>query len=79
MVLRTAVETYMDDSNLEKILEAVREAVNHAAPVMNTDGPSQEGYFAMLTPRTALSDKEAEYAVLDWRSYKLARVGCARA
>ncbi len=27
MVLRSAVETYMDDSNLEKTHEAVREAV----------------------------------------------------
>ncbi len=27
-----------------------------------------------LTPRTAFSDKEVEYAVLDWRSDKLARV-----
>ncbi len=36
MVLRTAVENYMEDSNLEKTLEAVHEAVNHVAPVMNT-------------------------------------------
>ncbi len=36
MVLRTAVETYMDDSNLEKTLKAAREAVKHVTPVMNT-------------------------------------------
>jgi hypothetical protein len=36
MVLRTAVENYMEDSNLEKTWDAVREAVNLVAPVMNT-------------------------------------------
>ncbi len=49
-------------------------ALTDAAWATRPDGSSQGGYFVMLTPRTAFSDKEVEYAVLDWRSHKLARV-----
>ena len=35
MVLRTAIENYLDNSGVEETIDAVREAVNHVAPAMN--------------------------------------------
>ena len=36
LVLRTAIEAYMEEEHMEKIVENVRDAVNHIAPIMNT-------------------------------------------
>ena len=35
IVLRTAIENYLENSGVEKTIDAVREAVNHAALAMN--------------------------------------------
>jgi hypothetical protein len=50
-------------------------ALSDAPWATRPDGSSQRGYFVKLTPRTAFSDEEeVDYAVLDWRSHKPARV-----
>jgi hypothetical protein len=49
-------------------------ALSDAAWATHPNGSSQGGYFVMLTPGTAFSEKEAENTKFDWRSYKLASV-----
>lgn len=48
--------------------------LSDAAWATRPDGSSQGGYLQMLVPRTSFDDKEFDYSVLDWRSYKLRRI-----
>ncbi len=52
--------------------------MSDAAWPTGPDCSSQGGYCAILPQQTAFSDKEVEYAVLDWHSDKLARVARSR-
>ena len=64
MVLRTAVENYLDNAAVEKTIDTVREAVNHVAPVMNnlsfTRGYTPSQWVLNSNPRdpTALTSDE---------------------
>ena len=49
-------------------------ALSDAAWATRPDGSSQGGMMVLLIPKVASEDKAAEYAILDWRSWKLTRV-----
>ena len=49
-------------------------ALSDAAWATRVDGSSQGGYLVLLVPPEAFNDKKTDYAVLDWRSFKLNRV-----
>jgi len=49
-------------------------ALSDAAWAARPDGSSQGGMMVLILLKTAFDDKSVEYAMLDWRSWKLARV-----
>jgi hypothetical protein len=49
-------------------------ALSDAAWAARPDGSSQGGMMVLILPKTAFDDKSVEYAMLDRRSWKLARV-----
>ena len=49
-------------------------ALSDAAWGTRDDGSSQGGYIIVIVPKTAFDDVLCDYAVMDWRSFKLHRV-----
>ena len=49
-------------------------ALSDAAWATRMDGESQGGYLILAVPNAAFDDQATQYSVVDWRSFKLARV-----